>query len=74
MNYLFVSLFIFTMATYDPEFPATATRYIIDTHLGNFDVPTSHKAHKLGDLLTRNTNAVAAFTTANNDFIRLNYE
>jgi hypothetical protein len=74
INYIFVNLFIFTMATYDPELPATATKNIIATHLGNFDIPTSCKAHKLGDLITRNANAVTAFTTANNNFIRLHDE
>jgi hypothetical protein len=74
INYILVTLFIFTMATYDPNLPATATKNIIATHLGDFDVPTSRKAHKLGDLLTCNVNAVAAFTTANTNFIRLNDE
>jgi hypothetical protein len=62
------------MAAYDHELPATATQNLIATHLGDFDVPTSRKAHKLGDLLTRNGDAVTAFNTANTDFIRLNDE
>jgi hypothetical protein len=62
------------MATYDPKLPATATKNITATHLGNFNIPTSRKAHKLGDLITRNVNAVTAFATANNDFNQLHDE